>query len=138
MKTLQTTKDHKLKVLNMFLESQLEEDIQSLRNRFWDGKGTLKRNIHVMNQGTVRIDLTIQIEVKQWTESTINWIMQVAEGQETTMKPAKRRRVTKVGMSSPEEKGKAGAAAHHKKTEFFTLKYVEIDTRKTYNFRGWT
>ena len=111
------TKSHKLKVLKMFLKSQLEDDIKCLRKQYWDGTGTLKRNVHVMDQDTVRIDLTIQIEVKQWTESTINWIMQVAEGEEKTMKPAKRKRATKVGMSSPEGKERAGAEAHHKNTE---------------------
>ena len=38
------------------------------------GKGTLKRNIQIMDQETIRIDLTIQIEAKQWTESTVRWL----------------------------------------------------------------
>ena len=111
------TKSHKLKVLKMFFKSRPEDDIKCLRKKYWDGKGTLKRNVHIMDQDTVRIDFTIQIEVKQWTDSTINWIMQTAEGDGKTMKPAKQRRATKVGISSPEGKEKAGAVPHHKNLE---------------------
>ena len=68
-----------LKLLKKFLKSQLEEDIKRLRPKFMNGKGTLKRNIQIMDQDTVRIDVTIQMEVKQWTESIVKWLTHLSE-----------------------------------------------------------
>ena len=64
----QKSKDHKMKALKTFLESQIGEDIDCLRKKVWDGKGTLKRDIRVTYQDTMQISLNIQIEVKRCTD----------------------------------------------------------------------
>ena len=51
----------------MFFKSQLKDDIKESKKKHMYGKGTLKRNIHIMNKDTTRIDLTVQIEIMQWT-----------------------------------------------------------------------
>ena len=81
----------------MFLESQLEEDINCLRKKPLDGNSTLKRSIHIMHQDTVRLDLTIKIEVNHWTEPMMDWISQSAEG--NTAEPAKKMRLEKAEKS---------------------------------------
>ena len=67
-------KGYRLKTLKKILKSQLKGDIKWLRPNFMKGKGTLKRNIQIMDQETIRIDLTIQIEVKQSTNSIVRWL----------------------------------------------------------------
>ena len=101
------TKSTKLKALKMFLKFQFKHDIKELKKKHLDGKGTLKRNIHIMNKDTTRIDLTVQIEIMQWTRHTMKWIMQATENDEKTMMPTKRRRPTKAGSDPPEGKEKA-------------------------------
>ena len=101
----------------MFLKSQLKDDIKEIKKKHLDGTGTLKRNIHIMDKDTTRIDLTVQIEIMQWTKPTMKWITQEAEDEEQTMIPTKRTRVTKVGTDLPEGKERASADTHNKSTE---------------------
>ena len=110
-------------MVNMFFKSQLEDDIKCLRKKYWDGKGTLKRNVHIMDQDTVRIDLTIQIEVKQWTESMINWITQTAEDKGKTVKPVKWKRVTKAEMNSQEEREAIKMNTKYRYSHFYIISF---------------
>ena len=38
------------------------------------GRGFLKRNIHITDQVSTRIDITVQIVVRNWTELVVKWI----------------------------------------------------------------
>ena len=99
---LPKTKNTKLKALKMLLKSKLKDDIREIKKKHLDGKGTLSRNIHIMNKDTTRIDLTVQIEIMQWTRHTMKWIMRATEGEEKATIPGKKKRSTKAGSVPPE------------------------------------
>ena len=67
-------KSYRFKTLKKLFKSQFKGDINWLRPKFKHGRWFLKRNIEIMDQESTRIDLTIQIGVRQWTEAIVRWL----------------------------------------------------------------
>ena len=67
-------KGYRLATLKQFFKSQLRGDIKWLRPMHRRGRGFRKRNIHITDQVSTRINITVQIVVRNWTELVVKWI----------------------------------------------------------------
>ena len=62
------------KIKGYRLVTQVRGDINWLRPMHRRGKGFLKRNINITNQVSTRINITVQMVVRNWTKLVVKWI----------------------------------------------------------------